>query len=132
MGNLVPYGKHKDKEWSSVPKSYLEFVGNLKESDSDLPDLCRRELEIRNKRVPDMKVIQSAYDSASFCMIEHWQEAIQSGETRKGFNSYINGFAKHAFENGEHGENGEVYFHDMKLVFEIGQIYPTLKSVSKN
>lgn len=130
MNTLVPYGKHKDKEWSAVPKSYLEFCANNPDMDGELPKLCKQELERRNAKITELRVTMSAYDSASLCCIDMWRASNKSSGSNRGFNSFIFAMGKHVIQTGDYGSDGVVYYKGFKFVYEIGNIYPTLKHVS--
>jgi len=136
----VELGKYKGKLWSEVPRSYLEFTGNL-DTNGPLPKLCREELALRHGKLTEIRILPSGYDSASFCCLDLWQEAIDSQETTKGFHSFMLGFAKHAYETGTeisldyHSEfkNDQVVvgkrFMEKIFTFIEGKIYPVLKHV---
>lgn len=132
MNELVPYGKHKGKEWADVPKGYLEFIGNLKDPDSELPYLCRKELEARNKRARDLKIVPSAIDSASFCAIKMWRESLESGEFNRGFYSYVYALTKHAMDVGEPDEENNIHFAGLIFGIQWGELYPTVKYIKKS
>lgn len=127
---IVPYGKHKDKKWSEVPKSYLEYVANGLPA-TEFTKMCIDELRRRNAKVKRIHVTNQAIDSASFVLIDKWQKAILAGSYSNGFYSYVVAHALYVLDNVDHDNSGKVYFKDLIFVFEFGSLYPTLLGVQR-
>ena len=131
MNNLVPCGKHKDKKWSDVPKSYLEFMVNLIDSNSELQELCGSELEKRTSKLTELRILPSAIDTASFCVMDDWKYAIREKGYTGGFYTYVTVLSKRVLEFGESDNDGNVFWKSIKLRVQFGRLYPTVIKVSK-
>ena len=129
--DLVPFGKHKGKHWQEVPKSYLEYIVNNTENKGENSNLCEIELTRRGGRKTELKVYMPGYDSASLCCIDMWLESNRSEGTNVGFNTYVFELAKYVLENGQQVEHGVMHYQGIKFTYDIGEIYPTLKNVSR-
>ena len=127
--DTVPAGKHQGKRWSEVPKSYLEFVGNLNSEPgqgSMLSDDCIAELEKRKSNIKKFHILPSTINSASLCMINDFISNNKENGSNTGFYTYVSAFIENALVMGVQDDRGKVYFKDYMMTVEWGKIYPTI------
>lgn len=88
------FGKHKDKEFSKVPYSYLEWLMNSKETKEYLKDVISEHLETRTKPVPikpeDYVVPFGKHKNKTLkeCPYSYLKYMIQNQEKSKFLNDY--------------------------------------------
>lgn len=127
---VVDFGKHKGQRWTRLPVSYLKWLIN---EGTQYADISKAELERRGTTLDySLEISGHALDRASLQCRKIWHENRSEDE---GLHSWLMRVSEEALKCQECkvNENGDkVIFHlGMKLVFSIGEIYPTLKTVMR-
>jgi hypothetical protein len=119
---IVEFGRHKGERWTRVPISYLKWLVNV---GSQYAEIAKSELERRGTILTyEVNLPGHAIDRASLRCRRIWHETAQKDE---GIYSWLSRICMEALN--EFGKQNTVYYQGLKLIFEHGEIYPTLKTV---
>ena len=121
---IVAFGKHKGEPWTRIPKSYLTWLVNEKESKFPGSEInkqfARAELERRGTKVSHkIELSAHAIDRASQITTE-WKS--------EGVYTWLERMATEALET---SEEDEVYYKGYKFAFKKGEYYPSLLTIIK-
>jgi hypothetical protein len=123
----VQFGKHKGELWTRVPRSYLTWLINEQPLNGDTSNqkIAKSELERRGTTVKtDLDISGHAIDRASLRCRKIWHQTSLQDE---GIYSWLTRISNEALDKCEHSER--IKYNGLKLVFNYGNYYPTLKSV---
>jgi uncharacterized protein (DUF3820 family)/mRNA-degrading endonuclease HigB of HigAB toxin-antitoxin module len=130
---VIDFGKYRGSLWTHVPVSYLKWLANqVSINGSKGPEIARCELKRRGTMTPTIEVSGHAIDSASLRLRRLWHETAENAE--EGLHAWLCRMAKEAFDAPEnrpgpmHTEFTVIHL-DVKWVFAVGELYPTLLSV---
>ena len=121
---VVTFGKHKGELWTRVPKSYLTWLVNEKESKFPGAEINKQyaqaELERRGTKVShEIEISAHAIDRASQITAE-WKS--------EGVYTWLERMATEALGA---SEDEEVYYKGYKFVFKHGEYFPSLITIIK-
>lgn len=124
---IVEFGKHRGVPWTRVPVSYLKWLVNAPAPDfgTDWRPYARAELERRGTHTPDIEVSGHAIDRASLNCRAIWHGTREKDE---GIHAWLCRMAAEALKVGTE-ENGKRRHAGMFFAFEMGELYPVLKTV---
>lgn len=128
-GMTVDFGKHRGERWTRIPVSYLRWIVN-NEPRHSRADIAEAELARRNIDAKDREVEISghAIDSASLRVRKIWHSTRGDNE---GLHAWLLRMCEEALSNHKPDSDGRVIHNGMKLVFQSGSHYPTLKTVMR-
>ena len=134
---IVDFGKHKGERWTRLPISYLKWLVN--ETKGEKKEIAQAELDRRGTVLSyEVEISGHAVDSASLRCRKIWHEDSVENE---GLHSWLHRISNEALEKvsiqkdtldvlrGEGESEMKLVHKGMKLVFVLGAIYPTLKTV---
>ncbi|MBL8013862.1 MAG: hypothetical protein JNN05_08450 [Candidatus Omnitrophica bacterium] len=128
---IIEFGKHKGERWTRVPVSYLKWLINQPNDEkfgTKNKEIAQAELERRGTTTPDrLEISGHAIDSASLRVRQIWHKTKNENE---GLYSWLYRIGSEAvlIANGQES----VKHLGIKWVFVYGEIYPTLKTVTKD
>jgi hypothetical protein len=123
--NLIcEFGKHKGERWTRIPVSYLKWVAN--EKGHNCGAIARAELARRGSVTPTIEVSGHAIDRASLNCRHLWH-ATRGDE--EGLHAWLCRLAQEALLKGEKINDEKYEWAGMLLVYEVGELYPVLKTV---
>jgi len=122
---VVDFGKHKGQLYTRIPVSYLRWMVN---SGHSRADIARAELERRGVKPEDrfIEISGHAIDRASLRVRKIWHETRGADER---LHAWLVRMCEEALAEHAPDDEGVIVHRGMKLVFEPGTLYPTLKTV---
>ena len=124
-GMTVDFGKHKGTLYTRLPVSYLLWMVGVGHSSKHI---AQAELDRRGTVLPELDVSGHAIDRASLSCRKIWHETRKQDE---GLHAWLCRIAAEGLAAGEPDEEGRVFTHGMKLVFEMDGEWPVLKTVMR-
>lgn len=124
-GLRLDFGKFKGERYTRVPIAYLRWMVNTPVAAADV---ARAELERRGVPLRDRPVDISghAIDSASLRLLSQWRK-LRNGKN-EGLHAWLYRFAAEALNDAEPDKKGRIDRDGVRLVFEPGELFPTLKT----
>lgn len=122
---IVEFGKHRGEKWTNVPIGYLKWILNEMPPTDERYQLAESELERRGDTMPrDVVISAHAIDKASLRVRRLWHEDRGQDE---GLYSWLVRIAEEVIK--EKGQNERMSHKGVKLVFDFGNFFPTVKTV---
>ena len=124
-GLRLDFGKFKGERYTRVPISYLRWMVNAPHSAAATAaaELDRRGVPLRDRLVD---ISGHAIDAASLRLLNVWRK-LRRGKT-EGLHAWLYRFAAEALNQAEPDEQGRIERDGVRLVFEPGELFPTLKT----
>jgi len=122
----VDFGeKHRGKRYTRLPVSYLKWMVRCNHTRKPIAEA---ELQRRGTTTPDMDISGHAIDRISLVCLKKWQETSNKDE---GLNSWIVRMCKEALSKSTPDDEGRIHYNGMRLVFEMDEEWPVLKTVMR-
>lgn len=125
-GVIVSFGKHRGELLTRVPASYLKFMVNQNTAQADV---AKAEIERRGHSLPEVELSGHAIDNASLRVRKIWHETKVNED--EGMYTWLQRITLEAIEKGERLESGKIKYLGMKLVVEVGEEFPVLKTIMR-
>jgi hypothetical protein len=133
-GLKVDFGKHRGELWTRVPVSYLRWLVNMPSArNSNAKAIAAAELKRRGSTLPTIELSGHAIDRASLSCRKIWHQTAHADE---GLYSWLCRIGREALDSTADGLEGhsesrecEIEYLGLKLVFALGEFYPTIKTV---
>jgi len=124
-GLRLDFGKFKGERYTRAPVSYLRWMVNAPHSAADIAaaELARRGIPLRDRLVD---ISGHALDSASLRLLPQWRK-LRRRKT-EGLHAWLYRFAAEALDQADPDKNGRIERDGVRLVFEPGELFPTLKT----
>lgn len=133
-GLTLDFGKHRGQLWTRVPVGYLRWLvngtdtgirGAAKNREIAAAELKRRGIDAADRTV---EISGHAIDSASLRIRKLWHEDRTPTE---GLHAWLLRICGEALEAHDPDDEGRIHWKGIRLVFEIGALYPVLKTVMR-
>lgn len=127
-GMEVDFGKHRGQLYTRIPVSYLRWMVNEGHSRKDVAqaELDRRGIDAADRNI---EISGHAIDSASLRVRKTWHEDREQDE---GLHKWLLRICDEALSQHEMDSEQRIFHKGMKLVFQPGDLYPTLKTVMRD
>ncbi len=136
-GLIVDFGKHAGQPWTRVPVSYLRWLVNTPGgSRTNAKAIAAAELKRRGTTLPTIELSGHALDRASLACRKIWHQTAK--DDQEGLYSWLCRIGREAIERGgeamkDHAALGfadwETEYLGLRIVFSLGEHYPTMKTV---
>ena len=129
---IVDFGKHQSERWTRVPVSYLHWLVNAPERNgSNAKAIARAELKRRGSVLPTIEVSGHSIDRASLYCRKIWHRTAL--DANEGIHAWLVRIAQATIDESPRRPNetqdGVRYWQGLKMVFQFGEAYPTLKTI---
>ena len=119
---IWPNGRHKGERLVHIPVSYLKWTAN--QPDHKMREIALAELQRRGTVTPEIEVSGHAIDRASLLLRRRWHETAL--DDQEGLHAWL---VRKATEAWNQHKQEVVVMDGMKFVFEIGALWPCLKTL---
>jgi len=135
----VTFGKHRGERWTRVPVSYLRWLVNLadpplatRSAGPNNREIAQAELDRRGISAADrlVEISSHAIDSASLRCLRHWKSTRR--DQNEGLHAWLNRRSEEALNSGAPDHEGRIHYEGLRFVFEIGALFPVLKTVMRD
>lgn len=124
-GLRLDFGKYRGERYTRVPIGYLRWMVNAPHASADVAaaELERRGIPLRDRLVD---ISGHAIDTASLRLLGYWRRLRRS--KTEGLHAWLYRFAAEALAEAAPDKNGRIERDGVRLVFEPGELFPTLKT----